>query len=93
MTETTVSDKPWTFTGFGTIRCGRHTVLHLNANLADEVSREEYERVGRIAAAASQMRALLRKMSAEDLPFDKRIITQQLHEIAVLLGSIDAQNP
>lgn len=55
MTEITVSDKPWSFTGFGTIRCGRHTVLHLNPNLADEVSREEYERVGRLAAAAPDL--------------------------------------
>jgi hypothetical protein len=63
MTET-LSDKPWSFTGFGTIRCGRHTVLHLDINLSDEVSREEYERIGRLAAAAplllEWMRSILR---------------------------------
>lgn len=59
MTET-LSDKPWSFTGFGTIRCGRHTVLHLNLDLPDEVTDEEFQRIGRLAAAAPSMHDALK---------------------------------
>jgi len=94
MTETTLTDKPWRYDGFGCIRCGRHVVLCLPPNLADEVSPEELVAIGKLAAQAPKLLSALKALFALHEPegrFQPHHFKPVLRQVQETLAGIDVK--